>query len=198
MCVNRDNHKLMCVVYDTYFQWNENAGRMFRSYIPRNTPVYMPLVEWRNSGVPVGQVNRFNHFVADLCRANFSPWCAICRCPIQPDCQGCVVIFPSKRVCPICKTDAFISDYRLWTQYSIGMHQRMPAAASAACGASAGDSASAAAACGDDDEDEDHKKRPSTRHAKKTPFGSRQASAYPEESELRPCRQATRGLRLFL
>ena len=113
----------MCVVYDTYFQWNENAGRMFRSYIPRNTPVYMPLIEWRDSGVPVGQVNRFNHFVADICRANFSPWCAICRCPIQPDCQGCVVIYPSKRVCPICKTDAFISDYRLWAQYSIGMQQ---------------------------------------------------------------------------
>ena len=168
MRVNRDNHKLMCVIYDTYFQWNENAGRMFRSYIPRNTPVYMPLVEWRDSGVPVGQVNRFNHFVADICRANFSPWCAICRCPIQPDCQGCVVIFPSKRVCPICKTDAFISDFRLWAQYSIGMHQLMPCAAASAGAAACGndDGAAAccnAAACGNDDEDEDdvdHKKRP--------------------------------------
>ena len=154
----------MCVVYDTYFQWNENAGRMFRSYIPRSTPVFMPLIEWRDAGVPVGQVKRFNHFVADICRANFSPWCAICRCHIQPDCQGCVVIYPSKRVCPICKTDAFISDYRLWTQYSIGMQQLMPSAEEPSDAAfrsvDAVPQSSADVADADEDDDDAPKKRP--------------------------------------
>jgi hypothetical protein len=150
----------MCIIYDTYFQWNENAGRMFRSFIPRTVPVYMPLVEWRDTGVPLGHVKVFNRFVADLCRANFSPWCAVCRCSIPSDCSGCIVIFPSKRVCPICKTDAFISDFRLWSQFNIGMKQLMPADAEASAKAAeasaeaAAKAAEAAAAKAAADEDE--------------------------------------------
>jgi hypothetical protein len=162
----------MCIIYDTYFQWNENAGRMFRSFIPRTVPVYMPLVEWRDGGVPLGHVKVFNRFVADLCRANFSPWCAVCRCAIPSDCSGCIVIFPSKRVCPICKTNAFISDFRLWSQFNIGMKQLMPAkaadaaaadaAAEAAAKAAAAEAAAKAAVANDEDEasgDEAKKRR---------------------------------------
>lgn len=117
----RDNHALMCIIFDTYFQWNENAARMCRFTIPRNVPVFMPMVEWRENGVPLNQVKVFNRFVADLCRTNFSPWCSICRRTITPENQFCMSLFPHKRLCPICKTDAFVSDHSLWAQYNISM-----------------------------------------------------------------------------
>jgi hypothetical protein len=170
----------MCIIFDTYFQWNENAGRMMRCL--RDVPVFMPETEWRDNGVmtrallfvssrrmqltfplapqvPMHQVKTFNRHVADLCRANFSPWCAICKGAIAPDCIGSIAILPSKRLCPICKTDAFISDYRLWCQYNISMKHVVGPAAMAAVSAVESELQDHHASDRDNDDDDVKKKR---------------------------------------
>ena len=107
--------------------------------------------------VPMHQVKTFNRHVADLCRANFSPWCAVCKGAIAPDCIGSIAILPAKRLCPICKTDAFISDYRLWCQYNISMKHVVGPAAVAAVAAV--ESELQDHHDNDDDDDDDVKKK---------------------------------------
>jgi hypothetical protein len=48
----------MCVLFDHYFQWNENAARMIKGalHIPREVPVFMPDPRWKDEGVPLHKV----------------------------------------------------------------------------------------------------------------------------------------------
>ncbi len=114
--------------------WNMNAARMIKNAlpIPREVPVFMPDPKWKEEGVPMMYVDRFNRYVANLCRSTFAPCCNYCGHPIAPDCTRTMTITQlGLRFCNVCKVDAFVSDYELFIKYDISMKHRFGCAVAA-------------------------------------------------------------------
>ena len=125
---SRGNHRLMRIIYSSYFFWNPAAAQKVccKTFeIPDQLYVWNPLQSWVNSEVPDELKNRFNSYVHKLCVMYGAPWCSLCHEYAAPGDNHVLSIWTlGMRLCRKCVFSHFASNKVLFHRYGIRLSEQ--------------------------------------------------------------------------